>query len=289
MNLIAIRKKFVTGVAYSAAVLALAAAIPAVANAQQPTRQAPPARPAAPKQSRPSPSNATWTGLYAGFMLGGGMPDSAASTSTVFSSTGYFATTSVPAIANASPKSFQPNKAQWGAAAGYDYQMGNIVYGGLFDVAKLGANASSASTATYPCCTPTSFTVTQSIETNMLTTVRGRAGYALGNILGFGTLGIAWTGLNYQSVFTDTFAAAHENGGVDSTLHAFAWGLGAEYRSGRNWSVKGEWMRADFGNVTVTSSNLTAFTPSIAFPTNVFTHTASLKMNVLQGSINYRF
>lgn len=291
MNLMMICKKLATGVTCTAAVLAFMAAVPSSAAAQDKQGQGRPVAPVrtAPKPSKPSPSNATWTGFYAGFIMGGGMPDSAASTTTVFSPTGYFATTSVPAIASSSLQAFQPNKAQWGVGAGYDYQTGNIVVGGLFDAAKLDVNESSSASAAYPCCTTTSFTVTQSIQTTRLITMRGRAGWAQGNILAYGTAGLASTNLDYQAVFTDTFATAHENGGVDGNLNAFMWGLGAEYRSGKNWSVKGEWLRADFGTVTTTSTNLTAFAPAINYPTNVFTHTASLKMNALQGSVSYRF
>jgi outer membrane immunogenic protein len=42
-----------------------------------------------------------------------------------------------------------------------------------------------------------------------------------------------------------------------------------------------------FGSTTVSSSNLTAFTPPIAFPTNVFTHTMDLKSDVVRVGVNY--
>jgi outer membrane immunogenic protein len=296
MKLIAIRRSVVSGVTCSAALLALLA-VPAVAAAQQtrttPPRQTPQTPRPAPAATRPaaqtSSSTLMWAGFYAGGIIGGGFAKSDATTSTVFSPTGYFAQTSVTAIATEGVQALEPKKAPFGAAAGYDVQSGNIVFGGMFDFSSLGLSQSLASTAVYPCCAPTTFTVTQSVETNWLITARGRGGYAIGNLLVFGTVGLAWTDLNYQAVFTDTFATAQENGGVDATQNALVWGFGAEYRGSPRWSVKGEWLRADFGDVTATSTNLTAFTPPIAFPANVFTHSATLKMNAIRGALSIRF
>jgi outer membrane immunogenic protein len=230
-----------------------------------------------------------WTGFYAGGIMGGGMGNATATTSTVFDSTGYFAQTSVPAIATAGVQQLKPSKAPFGGQAGYDYQTGKIVVGGVFDFTRMSLSESSASTAEYPCCAPTAFTVTQSIETSRLITMRGRAGYAIGQMLAFGTIGLAWTDLNYQATFDDTFATAHESGGVNGTQNAVIWGAGAEYRGSPRWSVRGEWLHADFGDVTATSNNMTAFTPALDFPTNVFTHTASFTVNAIRGAINIRF
>ncbi|GAB3347486.1 outer membrane protein [Lysobacter tyrosinilyticus] len=56
-----------------------------------------------------------------------------------------------------------------------------------------------------------------------------------------------------------------------------------------NSSFKAEYLYADFGKVSGTSTNLTAFTPSQNFPSNVFTHTADLRLNVFRVGLNYRF
>src|SRR5262245_60485378 len=166
-----------------------------------------------------------WAGFYAGGIIGGGFATSDATTSTVFSPTGYFNQTSVPAIATAGVQTIEPKKAPFGGTAGYDAQSGKIVFGGVFDFSILKLSDSASASAVYPCCAPTTFTVTQSVETNWLLTARGRGGYAIGNLLAFGTVGLAWTDLNYQAVFSDTFATAQENGGVDATQNAIVWGF----------------------------------------------------------------
>jgi outer membrane immunogenic protein len=150
-------------------------------------------------------------------------------------------------------------------------------------------NDSASSTGTYPCCAPTGFTVTQTINTDWLFTLRGRAGFVFGNVLLYGTGGLAVTDRNYDALFTDTFATAHETGGSHENAKGWVAGGGAEFKTGPHFSLKGEFLRVDFGDVTGTSTNLTAFSPPIAFPTNTFTHTASLNANLIRFGFNYHF
>jgi hypothetical protein len=64
-------------------------------------------------------------------------------------------------------------------------------------------------------------------------------------------------------------------------------GVGGEYALMNGWSVKAEYLYVDLGRVSTTSANLTAFTPPIAFPANVFTHfspeTSAIKAPLRQG------
>jgi outer membrane immunogenic protein len=66
-------------------------------------------------------------------------------------------------------------------------------------------------------------------------------------------------------------------------------GAGAEFAVTHHLSFKGEYLYAGFGTSTVTSNNLTAFTPPIAFPTNIFTHTVALHAKIARAGINFRF
>src|SRR5437870_13556070 len=112
--------------------------------------------------------------------------------------------------------------------------------------------SSQSTTAVYPCCSPTAFTVTQSIKTNWLLTARPRVGYATGHALLYATGGVAVTKLNYQEVFTDTFATARETGGSNKSKTGWVGGAGIEYQltNNKHWSVKGEYLYADFGRTT---------------------------------------
>ena len=94
--------------------------------------------------------------------------------------------------------------------------------------------------------------------------MRGRAGIAFGNVLVYGTAGLAFGGLT-----ADTAANLSE------THTGFGWtaGGGAEVGFTPHWSAKAEWLFLDFSDhnfsVTGTNNGLTA--------------------NLLRLGVNYRF
>jgi len=152
-------------------------------------------------------------------------------------------------------------------------------------------NGSRIGTGTYPCCAPTGFTVKQSVKTDWLFTIRPRLGVAdmIPNTLIYATGGLAMTNLNYQAVFTDTFATAHESGGLNRTVVGWTAGAGGEFQVAPHWSIKGEYLYVDFGKSTTHSTNLTAFTPPIAFPSNEWTHSTDLRASIFRVGANYHF
>ena len=162
-------------------------------------------------------SAADFKGFYAGFNLGGVAGSSDAKTSTVFSPTGYFAASSVPAIATAGAQSLSPNGFSGGGQVGINLQRHNFVVGLETDFGGMNLNNKKSATATYPCCAPTAFTVTQFVGTSWLFTLRPRIGFTAGPVLVYGTGGLAMTSVEYTALFTDTFATALEHGGKTST------------------------------------------------------------------------
>ena len=238
-----------------------------------------------------SAQTADWKGFYVGGNAGGVKGSEDSFTSTVFSPTGYFAFSSIPAIAAAGKQKLSPRGFTGGGQIGYNFQHNHFVLGFETDFGAMHVSDDFVSTTTYPCCAPTTLTVKQSASTDWLWTARPRFGVAAGPVLVYGTAGVALTNLNYQALFIDTFATAHENGGVDETRTGWTGGGGVEFklRSGSRWSLKGEYLFADFGQVKTTSTNLTAFTPRIAFPTNVFTHQSDLQQHIFRTGFNFRF
>jgi outer membrane immunogenic protein len=232
-------------------------------------------------------------GFYVGGNVGGVSGNTInASTTTVFSPTGYFAATSVPAIATAGAQKLSPSGFTGGGQAGFNLQRNAFVFGVETDFGSMNASDKKSTTATYPCCAPTAFTVTQFAGTSWLFTVRPRIGFTGGPVMVYGTGGLAVTNYEYTALFTDTFASAGEFGRKTSNQTGWTAGAGAEFRMNHHWSLKGEYLRASFGGATtITSTNLKAFTPPIAFPTNVFTHQVGDLggMNIFRFGFNYRF
>ena len=228
-------------------------------------------------------------GAYIGGYAGGVKGSSDAFTSTVFSPTGYFALSSVPAIAAIGHQPLSPRGFNGGGTAGYNFQSGHWVVGVEADFGAMHVKDNAVGTATYPCCAPTSFTIKQTVNTDWLLTARPRVGWAAGGVMVYGTGGVAMTNFNYSEQFTDTFASAHESASTSSLLTGWTAGGGVEFKVSSHWSLKGEYLFADFGSgVKVTSTNLTA--PSTApHPTNVFTHSADLTAHLFRAGINYHF
>ncbi len=229
-----------------------------------------------------------FTGFYVGANIGGNLGEARVDTNPAFSAIGYFNATSTPAIAAASNQKMSPDSFMAGGVAGYNRQFNNFVAGVETDFGRMSWNQTTTATATYPCCAPTAFTVTQSMSTSWLVTVRPRLGLVFGKMMVYGTGGLALTSVQYSGLFTDTFATAHENASSDKNRAGWVAGGGGEYRLTHHWSVKGEYLYGGVG-ASILSSNLTAFTPAIAFPSNNFDHTVNLKPQIARAGVNFRF
>lgn len=187
-----------------------------------------------------------WTGFYVGIEGGGGW---ARSTQTDTS--------------GATSGSYNQSGGLVGGTVGYNWQMTNWVLGLEADWVWASING----TATVPVCAGGNcFTNLQSFSTG-----RGRLGYAWDRWLVYATGGAAW---------------AHIKAGQDScpgaaticgTRDQLGWtiGGGVEAFVMPKWSVKVEYLYADFGNPVY-------YTPAI--PVSV-----TEKVNIIRGGVNYHF
>jgi outer membrane immunogenic protein len=110
-----------------------------------------------------------------------------------------------------------------GVQAGYNFQTGPWVFGIEGDLQATGASDTFA---------PWKF------SNPWFGTVRGRAGYAINNILFYGTAGLAFGELNGQ---TFGLSESHTNAG-------WTVGLGAEFGLTQNWSAKIEYLFVDLND-----------------------------------------
>ena len=110
-----------------------------------------------------------------------------------------------------------------GAQAGYNFQSGPWVFGVEGDIEATGAEDTFA---------PWKF------SNPWFGTIRGRAGYALNNILFYGTGGLAFGDLRGE-----TFGLAESH-----TTAGWTAGVGAEFGFARNWSAKLEYLYVDLAN-----------------------------------------
>ena len=148
----------------------------------------------------PPPAVYNWTGFYAGLNLGyewGKVTNS----------------------------SINPSGIAGGGQIGYNWQIGQFVFGAEADIQ---ASAADDTFASYKFSNP------------WFGTVRGRAGYAINNVLLYGTLGLAYGNLDAQ------LGSLEEN----KTLVGWTGGLGMEVGFTPNWSAKVEYLYMDLASRT---------------------------------------
>jgi outer membrane immunogenic protein len=142
----------------------------------------------------------------------------------------------------------RPNGIAGGLEGGFNWQRGHFVYGVEADIQASGASNTFA---------PWQF------SNPWFGTLRGRAGYAMNNVLFYGTAGLAYGDVRGQNALTTQ----------DALTLGLAAGLGVEVGFAPHWTAKAEWMFLDFANtyysVTGTNNGLTA--------------------NLIRMGVNYRF
>jgi outer membrane immunogenic protein len=225
-----------------------------------------------------------WTGFYIGG--NGGYAWGGSNVSTTVASAGtYFVATDVLQIDASGQGNIRPNGGTGGIQAGYNWQAGNFVYGAEVDFDALSLSGSRSITTQYLAAAGSFFTINQSIKTDWLFTARPRVGLATNNWLWYVTGGVAVTDLKFSNVFTDTFAAAFEDGSISKTKAGWVIGGGVEYGFTQNWSLKAEYLHMDFGNVSSTGA-----VPAIGGTGGAqLNNSADLKVNLVRAGINYRF
>jgi outer membrane immunogenic protein len=143
----------------------------------------------------------------------------------------------------------KPSGVAGGVEAGFNWQHGNFVYGAEADF-----NFSSADDTFAP----------WQFSNPWFGTVRGRAGVAIGNVLLYGTAGLAYGELTAQTV-----------GNLSESHTGLGWvaGIGAEVGFTPHWSAKAEWLYLDFSdhNYSVTGAD------------------NGLTANLVRLGVNYRF
>jgi outer membrane immunogenic protein len=267
---------------WAAAAIALSLSATSTLAADLPSMKGPP------PAYIPPPPVMTWTGLYVGVNAGYAWGESNLTTQSTFSPVGYFATTSIPAIAAVGNQFANSDGFTGGGQIGYNYQYGNFVVGLEADFQYYGLRGSANGAGIYPCCAPTGFNIASKVSTDWLFTARPRIGYAWNNWLVYATGGLALTELKSNYLFSDTFATAFESASISDTRVGWAVGGGVEYAFAGPWSVKLEYLHTEFDNVSVGSANLIAFTPPIPFPMNPWVHTVNLKSNLVRAGLNYK-
>src|SRR5262245_4491106 len=164
-----------------------------------------------------------------------------------------------------------------GLQAGYNLQIGGIVFGLEVDGGSfnLGAGRSASALGT---------TIATSFDTDWLFTARTRLGVPVAaSLMLYGTGGVALTNLGVTNSVTSVGTA-----NTHGLVTGWTAGGGIEWALNRNWILRGEYLFLDFGKVSVnTPSALSGaqFTDDY----NTVRSTADLSAQMLRLGLNYKF
>jgi len=127
---------------------------------------------------------------------------------------------------------------------GYNWQIGgNFVVGVEVDATY--ADVSTSGQLLYDVAPPNTLNPGNEFggELQWMATVRARAGYAFGRWMPYVTAG--WAYAQYETASDYVSLPAYTR---DDTWDAAVYGVGIEYLAPANWSIRGEYRTADFGD-----------------------------------------
>ena len=160
--------------------------------------------------------------------------------------------------------SFDTNGGLVGIQGGYNLQIDKIVLGVEADIDYADIKGSYSFPAPV---------VTLSSKLNYLGTVRARVGYAADRLLVFATGGVAYSSLK------STLAGFGATTSSTTSEVGYTVGGGLEYAVTNNWTVKGEYLYANFGKKAA-SYNLGGIP---------ITANGNLTANIVRVGVNYKF
>jgi outer membrane immunogenic protein len=234
----------------------------------------------------------TWTGFYIGANLGADWGDTSLK-STIGPGTGPIVLPPVDVAQINQTAADDGNKSGFtgGVQLGYNYQMGSWLFGietdyGFIDLDQHRTNTYQSAVVVSPPITPAppvpTYTLDQRVQADWIWTVRPRLGYASGPWMVYATGGIATSKIKLETKYSDTRIPPN-SGELDESDTKTGWvlGFGGAWAFTPNWSVRGEYLYADFGHVD------DSFTTANGFAT--LASEAKVKANFLRIGVDYKF
>lgn len=260
-----------------------------------------PRRAAPPPVFVPLPSF-SWTGFYAGVQAGYGFTERQTVRTAATSVNGSNADLFIERAGIASLSSRQEGFVA-GGQAGYNYQFtpgAGLVLGIETDIAYTDLDETKRrSRGIFGSGSDSAVVTTTRQSLDFLGTVRGRLGYAFDRVLVYGTGGLAYGNVNYQSASSLQLGGAPTlalfAGGIDRLETGFAYGGGIEYalptesflnvfRSSAV-TLKVEYLHYDLGKRSVPLTGSSGLAQSLVEATSRFRSEGS----VVRVGLNYKF
>ena len=220
-----------------------------------------------------------WNGFYIGFNGGLAWGISHVSTATAFTSSGLFGPEDAASINKNGSHGLRFGGFAGGGQIGYNWRLCRSIVGLETDFNAFYLHKKHQ--VRVDTDTPLiSYSIHQRFRTDWLYTLRFRVGGGCNEIL-YATGGLALTNLEYRDKFRAVLDSAYESATVQRMCVGWTIGGGLEHVWSRCWSVKWEYLYADFGEITSQSTLITA-----ADDHSPFYHSAKLRAHITRVGIN---
>ncbi len=258
-------------------------------------------------KAEPAAAVPSWAGWYVGFNAGGGWANNGGIDNTATSSFCNPLIAACPAFGPAAvaavPGNFDTHPSGFigGGQIGYNWQTGQVVWGVEADFQGASINGSGSQTVTaVPAGFPGS-TVTiagsASQKLNFLGTLRGRLGWTPSNPwLLYVTGGLAYGHVETSAVFSENVGGGcacgpNPSSAASSDQWRGGWtvGGGLEWMLSQHWTIRGEYLYYDLGNVTVNNTITQLNAGAVPFIGVGISSQAHFNGSIARAAVNYKF
>lgn len=163
-----------------------------------------------------------------------------------------------------------------GGQLGYNWQQGSWVYGVETDLSGTSLKSSMSGGLSAGCTTDAANT---NAKVDWYGTLRGRAGWASGPFLFYGTAGLAYGEVELNSTFTALSPALTTTAQVSSTRAGWVIGAGIEYLLQPNLSLNLGYQYVDLGTLSLASTTTSGGFVTQTASTHAAFHVATLGLS----------
>jgi outer membrane immunogenic protein len=236
-------------------------------------------------------------GWYLGLTTGVISGSSAVNTTIYNSPHPYIGTDWLSRINQAGAGTINLNTPTGGIVGGYNWKIGNYLVGWELDFSSLALNNTRFIAMPFDQNSPNQdiFTITNTVQTDWLSTFRYRFGFTFERLLVYATTGLAITQFSTHTIYSDpalndpVYAGYITNYAKDTKVGWTA-GAGMEWMLTEKWSVKAEYLFVSFSDL-LSSGELIIIAP--LDPSQILSHTfnfsANLQLNIIRAGIVYHF
>lgn len=229
----------------------------------------------------------SWSGPYVGIHAGGTRSHSDLGYVLTPGTNPIYVTTYQEMISATGPSSDHGTSFVGGIQLGYSFQTSNAIFGIEADVSSLDVSDTRQRTFSHPSYPGFPFTHRQSVSADWMSTVRARLGFAYAaNAYLYATGGLAVAEISHSYSFDEPGEGFSSSARSSDAKLGWVVGAGTEFALDRNWAIRAEYLRTEFGDVRTAETQLVEQQPAY---NTTFRSSANLVLQTFRAGLSYRF